>query len=225
MIYVTGDKHGDFSILRQFVINNNLKENDYIIILGDSGLMWNDSTTCQIWFNYLSNLPCKILIIDGNHERFPYFNNLPIKQWHNGYIHELSNNIYHLMRGEVFKIDDKSFFVFGGAESIDKAQRIENVSWWKEELPSSGEYDNGYSNLRNNDYEVDYILTHCCSIHTFNKFKDKYGMKPYITEINEYFNVIEGLADYKHWYFGHYHFNEIIDRQHTCLYEYFVEIN
>ena len=224
MIYITGDKHGNFSSIRQFVLNNNITDKDYIIILGDSGIMWSESTNHILWFNYLSNLPCKILIVDGNHERFPYLNNKPIEKWNGGNIHKLSNNIYHLMRGEVFTIEDKKFFTFGGGESLDKNIRVENVSWWKEEMPSCEEYDNGIANLIDNDYNIDYILTHSCSEITFNKFSKEYGMIPYTTTINEYFNIVENLVDFKHWFFGHYHFSQQIDKQHTCLYDYFIEV-
>ena len=46
------------------------------------------------------------------------------------------------MRGEVFKINDKVFFVMGGGYSIDKVIRIPGKSWWEEEMPAKEEYDN-----------------------------------------------------------------------------------
>lgn len=41
--------------------------------------------------------------------------------------------IYHLMRGQVYNICNKSIFTFGGASSIDRNLRVDGVSWWKEE--------------------------------------------------------------------------------------------
>ena len=41
----------------------------------------------------------------------------------------ISDSICHLMRGQVFDIDGKTFFTFGGGNSIDKAWRTPGVSW------------------------------------------------------------------------------------------------
>ena len=48
-------------------------------------------------------------------------------------IHPNAPNVIHLMCGEIYNIEGKKFFTFGGAVSYDKEQRIPNVSWWKQE--------------------------------------------------------------------------------------------
>lgn len=45
------------------------------------------------------------------------------------------------MRGMIYTIDDKKIFTFGGAEMEDKEHRIENISWWNEELPVENEIE------------------------------------------------------------------------------------
>lgn len=40
------------------------------------------------------------------------------------------------MRGQVYSLSGKTIFTFGGANSTDKEQRIEHISWWKEEYPN-----------------------------------------------------------------------------------------
>lgn len=39
--------------------------------------------------------------------------------------------------------------------------RINHRSWWKRELPSKEEMDEGIANLAKHNNSVDYILTHC----------------------------------------------------------------
>ena len=35
---------------------------------------------------------------------------------------------------------------------------------------------------------------------------------------------IDKIVDYKHWFFGHYHFDRKIDDKKTCLYQEIVEL-
>lgn len=53
----------------------------------------------------------------GNYENFDQLYNYPIEEWNGGKIHKINDSVFHLMRGQVFKIDGKSFFTFGGASS------------------------------------------------------------------------------------------------------------
>jgi len=215
MIYLTGDCHGDFTKL--FNLKNKLNNNDYVIILGDFGY-WNKSQT-NIFDKIEIKLNFNILFIDGNHSNFSLLNALPIYKWNDGYVHYIRKNIIHLMRGNVFNIEYKKFFTFGGAKSIDKEFRIENKSWWKEELPNENEIHYGLNMLEENNFNVDYILTHDCPTNILNKIDTSY--KPSV--LNNYFNMISESTKFKHWYFGHYHINQQINK-YTCLYDNIIKI-
>ena len=102
-----------------------------------------------------------MLFLDGNHENFDLLNQYPVVDYLGGKAHKISENIYHLMRGEIFTIDGNKYFCMGGAESTDKEGRQEHISWWKEEIPSYAEMKHGMDNLEKHNWEVDYILTHC----------------------------------------------------------------
>lgn len=64
------------------------------------------------------------------------------------------------MRGQIFTIEGKKFFTFGGAYSIDHYMRVKNISYWDEEIPCKEEYDEAVKNLTLCDKNVDYIITH-----------------------------------------------------------------
>ena len=68
----------------------------------------------------------------------------PVTLWNGGYVQKITDSVIHLMRGQVFTIEGKKIFVFGGAESIDKEYRIPGVSWWPQEIPSFKEMETGY---------------------------------------------------------------------------------
>lgn len=113
MFYITGDLHGEYDIhklsSKRFPMGNNLTRDDYLIICGDFGLVWNNGNSEMYWRDWLNNKPWTTLFVDGNHENFPLLNRYPItKQW-GGKVHQIEDNIYHLMRGQVFEINGKTF--------------------------------------------------------------------------------------------------------------------
>lgn len=46
-------------------------------------------------------------------------NEMPIEYWNGGKIHRVRPSVIHLMRGQVFNLQGKMFFTFGGASSHD----------------------------------------------------------------------------------------------------------
>ena len=97
MIYVTGDLHGAWYDPRF----NLLKQDDYAIICGDFGLIWDGTLAEQIELTTFSQLTGNILFVDGNHENFDrlYGDEFEIVDFHGGKAHKSCENIYHLMRG------------------------------------------------------------------------------------------------------------------------------
>lgn len=71
-IYIFGDTHGMIDIEKVFLIDESYKQNDFIIICGDFGVIWGDEIDSNesILIKEFKKLPCEILFIDGNHENF-----------------------------------------------------------------------------------------------------------------------------------------------------------
>lgn len=120
--------------------------------------------------------PYTILFIDGNYENFTLLNQYPVEEWIGGRVHIISKNnegipkIIHMMRGQVFSIEKKKIFTFGGGFSIDKYRRVENESWWPEEMPSDFEFSGAIVNLQTHSNKVDYIITHAAPEDTMSMF-------------------------------------------------------
>lgn len=247
MIYITGDIHGNIDIhklnTKNFPEQKNLTKNDYLIICGDFGLIWYGPEKDEYWLNWLNNKPWTTLFVDGNHENFDLLNKYPIESWNGGKIHKIKDSIFHLMRGEIFEIEDKSFFCMGGAKSADisdgilqkddkekinlfnklnKSYRIEGVSWWKDEIPTEQEYEYGINNLEKHNKKVDYIISHTCSSKLINVF-DNYPILAYQSSINSYFNMIQSLITFDKWFFGHFHDNINLGKYHM-LYDNIIKL-
>lgn len=158
MIEVIGDTHADINKLMSAL--HGLSEKDYLIVTGDFGFVFRNDDKEKMVLDALERTKKNILFIDGNHENFEALNNYPVIIWKGGKTHQIRRNIFHLMRGQVFCIDDKRVFTFGGAQSDDMDSRIKGRTWWPEELPCENEYEEAKANLRKNGMKVDLIITH-----------------------------------------------------------------
>ena len=150
------------------------------------------------------------------------------------------------MRGQVFEIDGKKIFAFGGASSHDitggiletddpdfkekkkkldkgyEPYRINHLSWWEQELANEEEMEEGRNNLRKHDYTVDFIVTHCCSTST----QVLVGGSMYKADREtDYLEFIKNYANYKKWFFGHYHDNRNIFDKEILIYEQMIRIS
>ena len=70
-IFVTGDMHGSDSIKKfnqeNFPIGESLTKEDIVIVLGDFGLVWDDSKEENHWLDWLDSKEWTTMFIDGNH--------------------------------------------------------------------------------------------------------------------------------------------------------------
>ena len=124
MIYITGDCHANFSRFSTniFPEQKEMTKDDYVIICGDFGGVWDkgEESPREKWdMNWLEDKPFTTLFVDGNHENFDRLYTYPVEEWHGGKVHKIRDSVIHLMRGQVYEIDGKKFFTFGGAASHD----------------------------------------------------------------------------------------------------------
>ena len=247
MIYITGDTHGEFSrfTTSNFPEQKSMTKNDFVIVCGDFGGVWDNSPEEKHWLDWLNCKPFTTLFVDGNHENFDLLGAMPEAEWNGGKVHFIRDSVIHLMRAQIFILDNKTFFTMGGASShdisagilelsdpdfkrkrkqLDKQHamyRINHVSWWQEEMPSVDEYEAALDKLDAVDGEVDYILSHCGP----SRIVDIIGQGLYQhDELTEFFDKLTEWVDFNHWFFGHYHDNRTILQKYTLLYEQIIKL-
>lgn len=239
MIFLTGDLHGVLGLdrLDTFLAEKGktLTRDDYLIILGDFGMIWSadtqygylvDKLTVREYFE--DKYPWTTLFIDGNHENFVHLKKFPKKIWGGADVGQLSEHCLWLRRGRIYTVDGRTFLTVGGAYSIDKLLRYPLVSWWKDEAITRRDINRARLSLAEHRNKVDYILTHCAPTPVHQEIarqerfthasKEETKNEALLQEINE-------LAAYKQWYFGHYHLDRsFADGKFVCLYETIVEL-
>ena len=249
MVFVTGDTHGDWINrlnVDSFPEQKEMTKDDYVIICGDFGI-WDNSKREKYNLGWLDDKPFTTLFVSGNHENYDILDSLEMSEWHGGLVNFVRKSVIHLMRGQVFNIEDKTFFTFGGASSHDisagilepddpnfkekKKQldkdpfalyRINHVSWWERELPSENEMEMGLDNLKKENNKVDYIITHSPSTSELYLMGGK-GL--YQSDIlTNYLEDVKANTEYKRHFFGHMHWDKAINDKDVCLYEQIIRI-
>lgn len=201
-----------------------LTKDDYLIICGDFGLIWDQADRVseeeEYWLDWLNSRPWTTLFVDGNHENHPRINTYPVIEKFGGKVHQIDTSIFHLIRGEYYTIEDKTFWVMGGATSIDRLYRIEGRTWWKEEAPSYDEMLHGVDTFNAHNNKVDYILTHCAP----SNYLDDICLGYQSDEVTQYLDFIYNNFEFKKWYCGHYHINKTIDKRFNVVYDLIVPL-
>src|SRR5699024_5550899 len=106
--------------------------------------------------------------------------------------------------------------------------RIENISWWQDELPVQEEIDNAIANLKKYHNQINYIITHdvpsSINMHLgYNiPIMDYYTHGKYIHLCNFLQNILESV-NFDVWFAGHYHINKLIGGV-QILYQDIIEI-
>lgn len=155
------------------------------------------------------------------HENFERLNKLPRIEKFGAEVGVVRDGCYHLLRGNVYTIEGKTYLAIGGAESHDKKFRKEGISWWKEESVTLADVAKAEKAGK-----VDFVISHCVP----EKVKERMcldGILPlgYIMpSISEYMlGYLDENLEYDYWFSGHYHVDEIVGK-HIILYNDFVEI-
>ena len=250
MIYITGDCHGNFERfnLSNFPEQRELTKEDYVIICGDFGGVWSRDEENREEIMILDWLEClhfTTLFVDGNHENFDRLYAYPVEEWHGGKVHRIRESVIHLMRGQIFEIDGKRIFAFGGASShdiqggildpdapdfVEKYEtlsrgylpfRVNHWSWWEQELPTKEEVEEGRLNLRACGNEVDFIVTHCCAASTQALLSQGTYVRDHLID---YLEEIRQNCRFRKWFFGHYHDNRNVNAEEILIREQIIRI-
>jgi len=213
LIYVTGDMHGELDRFNDPQIRR-LKKGDSLIVCGDFGFLWDGGPAEEKILKKLGQKKYRILFVDGTHENFDLLEQFPAQEWNGGLARNISGNLFHLMRGQVFTLEGKKFFAFGGGESLEKQMRIEAGKWWEREMPTAEEMREGLENLKRNDMRVDFVITHEPSPRVRALLRGGSGISP----LETYFEELSKILTFQRWFFGSLHIDHNITPSQSAVF-------
>lgn len=218
LVYITGDIHGEYKRFENKKLKK-LNENDCLIVCGDFGFIWNNSDKEKQILKKICDKKYKTLFVDGTHENFALLEQYPVVELYGGRARKIGGNLYHLLRGEIYTIEDKTYFTFGGGESTDRDLRKENGTWWVQEQPTMIEMQYAVEQLDKIERTVDYVITHQPPMTDMALLERKHTVNPLAT----FFDELSQNITYKKWYFGCLHKNKKV-RHSQCLFTDIVKI-
>jgi len=219
LVYVTGDLHGDASRLRTPEMRK-LKKGDTLLICGDFGFVWDGSKAEQTTLKKLGKMKFNVAFIDGVHENFELLHQYPTVDWNSGRARQISGNLVHLPRGELYTIEGKTFFAMGGGVSPDDDFRAADEARMRYEIPSRDELDHAAANIERAKGKIDYIITHepPMRIKAFLQLKTQARETAEYTGLNTFFEEMGKCCKFKRWFFGSMHVDKHISTSHTAVF-------
>ena len=253
MIFITGDIHCPRDIDKLASDSfpaKNLTKDDVVIICGDFGLLWEDEPdeTEIYWTRWLTTEKSfTTLFIGGNHENYNRLDKLDVVEKFGGPVGVVNDSIFYLKTGHVYTIEGKTFFCFGGAMTTDKNRRVENESWWQQEIPSEEEFELALHTISAHS-SVDYVVAHTLPRNKIAKLLTMFGIDQlgdystaphgmlstprsgYIDEVaasliqrlkDPTAKMLETICDkmsFEHYYCGHFHEDMDIDDKFRILF-------
>lgn len=220
MIYVTGDTHGDISRFKSKGFHK-LKKDDYIIVCGDFGFVWDGSKNEMSNIRWLSKRKYKILFVEGAHENFEMLNKYPTVDFMGGRARQISENIYQLMRGEIYEIDGKRIFAFGGGddEELELSDIHECIDFQR--LPTEIECAAARQKLESVEDSIDYIVTYDVGLKLRSLLKMESNC---FNNLHAFLNEVALKCKFKTWFFGCFHMDKRIPPIYHAVYKNIYEI-
>ena len=215
MFFITGDTHGNFDRIEDFVYKMRTTKDDVMIILGDAGinyyLVGNLDGRSRAIKKMLADFPITFFCIHGNHEERPYNVEGYELQEHFGapaYVNpEFPNQIF-AKDGEFYNLNGYKTLVIGGAYSVDKWYRLAGRGhWFPSEQPTEEIKSYVEKQLDDHNWNTDIVLTHTCPVdteprHLFLPFIDQESVDK---STEQWLQTIADKTEFKKWYFGHFH--------------------
>lgn len=215
MIYFTGDTHGELKKFKS-TIGRRLKKDDTLIVCGDFGFVWNKSREEEKSIKWLSKRKYRILFVEGAHENFKLLDECPIVNFCGGKARKISENIYQLIRGEIFEIEGKKIFAFGGGddEELDVLDFKENENFRR--LPTDEECERAKTNLEFFEHKVDYIVTYDVGF----KMRSFLEMNSNcFNNLHAFLNEVSVKCKFDKWFFGCFHMDKKIPPYYYAVYD------
>lgn len=215
MIYFTGDTHGELSRFKTSSAKK-IKKDDYLIICGDFGFIWNGSKEEENNIKWLSKRKYKILFTEGAHENFQMLNQYPVEEFCGGKVRKISENIYQLIRGEIYEIEGKKIFAFGGGDDEDLDVMDFRECEEFQRLPSDEECEHARKNMQSIENKVDYIVTYDVGF----KMRGFLEMESNcFNNLHAFLNEISTTCKFNKWFFGCFHLDRRIPPYYYAVYE------
>lgn len=154
IIAFAGDWHGNFPYTRKALNYAANHGAEVVVHVGDFGV-WSPYNYIRAVGDEAARLGLQVFFVDGNHEDHLWLDSMPVRE--DGF-RVLHDNVAHITRGTIWTWDNVNFMGLGGAHSVDRQWRREDVDWFSEETITYGQAFEAWSTV----HDIDIMITHDC---------------------------------------------------------------
>jgi predicted phosphodiesterase len=200
---ILGDIHGNFNLIVNFCRKNESKQPINLIQLGDFGAGFSPDFLDDMEYlnEHLFEYNVTLYVIRGNHDNPKFFNGK--YNW---------SNLKLLKDYTVLDLEGKKILLIGGATSIDRNHRTENISWWSDEI-----FRLDIKKIKKLK-DIDIVVTH-----TTPNFANPISLNSLVllfaqddsnlisdltferSELKRLYDILSENNEIKHWFYGHFH--------------------
>ena len=208
MIYVTGDLCGDTKRIKSAI--KHLKKQDTLIVCGEFGLFGTAKKREQRFIKKTGRKAHNILFVGDEKSELCNGNNPTT--WNGGKTHIISGNIRQLLQGEVFAIEGKRFFIFGGADKPNQNQvQPRKMQKFRETVKK----------LESIDSKVDFIITYDAP----SLLLGKVAAKAQAGYTNMFLSSVADHCNFAMWFFGKYHIDKRISINYRAIFKDIIKLH
>jgi len=220
MIYVTGDFHGEFEKFKSSGMKQ-LKKNDILIVCGDFGFLWDGGHAEKRLIKKIGRLPYKVLFVEGSHENYRAFDEYPETTVYGGRARIIYGNLVLLRRGNIYQIEGKKIFAFGGGigEFLENSEQTEGSI---ARLPTEEDMKLALKTIESCDGQVDVVVTHDCPMLIRGSI---IGNSEDMNHLHIFLQLISEKLSFRQWYFGCYHMDKQVSPTYRAVYDNVVRVN
>lgn len=210
MILYVGDIHGKIEAvdaIDRFALKAGA---EHVVSVGDFGVLWNPDPIGRYFRKRArQGRPGPTwYTCGGNHENWHAWLERANASDATNPLVELAPSCFYVRRGAAVTIDGLVHAMLGGAESSDRASRVQGKSWWPEETPSHEDFTRFFATLEDGLgvlRRADVIVTHDAPLET-STFD--HGDREQQTTPRTLQRIVDMLTPGRlppRWFFGHHH--------------------
>ncbi len=224
MIYVTGDTYGDVERFKKCSVR--LKKDDTVIVCGNFGFFCDKDKLAQKSLDWLTKQKYTIAFLHGAIDDAEWLKTFPLTDWNGGKAAKIRENIFWLPQGEIYEIEGKRLFCFGGGENLDYLGDNYSEEFYTAGILSEELKLYTLSNLAMHDNQVDFYITHDAPSKLRTILLQRKGeINPLRTQFHQFLDTLWENGKFSGWYFGKYRINHNIAPIYHCVYDAFVPLN
>lgn len=210
--FLSGDTHADFSRFETDIFDK--RDENCIIILGDSGLNFYKGGKGKKIKEYANSFGYYFYLVRGNHEDRPE----NIEGMQSVYDRDVQNEVFmepqypflrYLKDGETYCFNGVETLVIGGAYSVDKDYRLENhLTWYPEEQLTKRERDLIFDKVKGRHFDL--VLTHTTPYEwrPTERFLSFIDQSTVDVSMEHWLSEVRDAITYERWAAGHFHTNK-----------------